>query len=121
VHVAALSPQTSYAVGDQPVLGLQATNTGGTDCTVTLSDSTVVLQVYNGEARVWGSDDCAKPTTPTKQLLPSGVPVTVQVPWAGTTSTPGCQGTRQPVSAGTYTLYATLGGRHGTATQFAFH
>jgi hypothetical protein len=43
--------------------------------------------------------------------------VRIQVAWSGTTSAPGC-GARQPAGAGSYTLYATLSGRTGTAATF---
>ncbi|MGN6606071.1 MAG: hypothetical protein ACTHMS_03540 [Jatrophihabitans sp.] len=120
--MSALTSQTTYAVGDQPVLGLQATNTASTPCLITLSDATVQLQVYNFETRVWGSDDCPNGgDRPVEQVLAPRVPVTVHVPWAGTTSSPGCKTVRQPVGAGSYTLYATLSGEHGAATSFAFH
>ena len=45
-------------------------------------------------------------------------PVQVAVTWSGLTSQPKCAGTRQRVGAGTYTLYAVLSGKTGTAKQF---
>jgi hypothetical protein len=38
--------------------------------------------------------------------------------WSGLTSRPGCAGTRQPVGAGSYTLYASVSGHDGTAATF---
>jgi hypothetical protein len=78
----------------------------------------VELRVYNGESRVWGSHDCEiQPGTAQRTLEPGQV-VRVSIVWSGLSSQPQCAGTRQRVGAGTYTLYALLSGRTGTAAQF---
>ena len=77
------------------------------------------MRVYNGESRIWGSHDCqVQPGTDARTLAPR-MAVRVAITWSGRTSQPGCKGTRQRVGAGTYTLYTSLGGHTGTATQFA--
>jgi hypothetical protein len=82
-----------------------------------LSDQQVLLQVYNGATRVWGSHDCVVQPGTDLRTLAVGTPVRIQLAWSGTTSAPGC-GARQPAGAGSYTLYATLSGRTGTAATF---
>ena len=109
----------SYAVGAQPALMLQVTNTGTAPCVQGLGSTDVELRVYNGESRVWGSNDCSPDATPIERTLAVNAPVRVSVVWSGMTSEAHCAGTRQQVGAGTYTLYALLDGRNGTAATFA--
>jgi hypothetical protein len=116
--IAAVVGKTGYRVGDQPLVELQVTNKGSKPCVQDLADKQVELKVYNGESRVWGSHDCKiQPGTSLHTLTPK-TPVRVAITWSGLSSQPGCAGTRQRVGAGTYTLYAVLSGRTGTATQF---
>jgi hypothetical protein len=116
--VTAVAGKDSYHVGDQPLLELQVTNTGGGACVQDLADKQIELKVYNGESRVWGSHDCkVQPGTDNRTLAPDQ-PVRVAITWSGLSSRPGCAGTRQRVGAGTYTLYALLSGKTGRATQF---
>lgn len=118
LKVSAVTGKAGYQVGDQPLLQLQVTNTGGASCVQDLADKQVELKVYNGESRVWGSHDCkVQPGTAPRTLTPN-TPVRVAITWSGLSSRPGCAGTRQRVGAGTYTLYAALSGKTGTAAQF---
>jgi hypothetical protein len=115
----AVAAQKSYAVGDQPVLALRVTNTGTAPCVQDVADSQIELRVYNGASRVWGSHDCMiEPGVNQKVLMPQ-VPATFTVQWTGLSSQPKCAGTRQTVGAGTYTLYASLAGKDGKATNFS--
>lgn len=116
--VAAVSTQSTYHVGDQPVLELQVTNTGPQPCVQDLADKQVELKVYNGESRVWGSHDCQIQPGTNERTLAVDTPVRVAITWSGLSSQPHCAGTRQRVGAGTYTLYALLAGKTGRATQF---
>lgn len=116
--VSAVAGQTSYHVGDQPLLEMQVVNTGAQPCVEDLADRDVELRVYNGESRVWGSHDCQIQPGSDERTLGVNMPVRVQITWSGLTSQPKCAGTRQRVGAGTYTLYAVLAGKTGKATQF---
>jgi hypothetical protein len=111
--------QSTYHVGDKPVVMLQVTNTGATPCVQDLADKQIVLKVYNGESRVWGSHDCEIQPGTDERVLEVGRPVRVSITWSGLTSQPGCTGTRHRVGAGTYTLYGYLAGHQGKATQFS--
>jgi hypothetical protein len=119
LKVAAVVDKPSYRVGEQPMVLLQVTNTGSAPCVQNLADSQVELRVYNGESRVWGSHDCTVQPGVSDRTLAVGQPVRVSVVWSGLSSQPKCAGTRQRVGAGTYTLYALLSGKEGTATQFS--
>lgn len=116
--LAAVTGQSSYQVGDQPVLSIEVTNSGPTACVVDLADPQIMLSVYNGESRVWGSHDCKiQPGTDDRTLM-AGRSVRVSIVWSGLSSQPNCAGTRQRVGAGTYTLYASLAGHQAKAAQF---
>lgn len=119
VSVSAVPAATHFRVGDEPQLMLQVTNNGPRPCVQDLSDSQVELRVYNGESRVWGSHDCEIQPGTADRTLAVGQPVRVSIVWSGLSSQPKCAGTRQRVGAGTYTLYAYLSGRTGTAAQFS--
>lgn len=113
-----MTNQRSYAVGAEPVLMLQVANRGPRPCVQDLADRQIVLRVYNGESRVWGSHDCQIQPGRDDRTLEVGQPVRRSIVWSGLSSQPKCAGIRQRVGAGTYTLYASLSGKTGTATQF---
>ena len=117
--VAAVTGASSYAVGAEPIVMMQVTDSGAAPCVQDLADTQVELRVYNGESRVWGSHDCQIEPGVLNSTLQPHQPVRVSVTWSGLSSQPGCAGTRQRVGAGTYTLYALLAGRLGTAAQFS--
>jgi hypothetical protein len=119
LKVAAAVNQSSYHVGDKPIVFLQVTNVGSAPCVQNLADSQVELRVYNGESRVWGSHDCTVQAGVSDNTLAVRRAVRVRVVWSGLSSQPKCAGTRQRVGAGTYTLYALLAGHEGTAAQFS--
>jgi hypothetical protein len=121
LKVAAAVAQPSYRIGQQPTVLLQVTNVGPGPCVQNLADSQVELRIYNGESRVWGSHDCTVQPGVSDRTLAPGRPVRVGVVWSGLSSQPKCAGTRQRVGAGTYTLYALLSGRAGTAAQFSIN
>ena len=110
--ITSVTGKSTYSVGDTPLLQMQVANTGSKPCVQDLADRQVEMRVYNGESRVWGSHDCQiQPGTQVRTLAPN-MPVRVAITWSGRTSQPGCDGTRQRVGAGTYTLYTALAGTH---------
>jgi hypothetical protein len=117
--LAAVTDAPSYTVGNEPVLSLQVTNKSRVPCVVDLADPQIVLRIYNGESRVWGSHDCKiEPGTDDRTLM-AGATVKVSVVWSGLSSQPQCAGQRERVGAGTYTLYGSLAGHEAKAAQFA--
>lgn len=119
LSVTAATGAKSYSVGDKPMVELEVVNAGSKPCVQDLADKQVELRVYNGESRVWGSHDCSIQPGTTDRVLAVGRAVRVSVTWSGLTSRPKCVGTRQRVGAGTYTLYGSLSGKTGRATQFS--
>jgi hypothetical protein len=119
LQVQAVVGQQRYNVGDHPKLILQVTNSGPKACVQDVADSQIELRVYNGASRVWGSHDCQVQPGVDKRTLEVNRPVGFSIEWSGLTAQPGCEGTRQRVGAGTYTLYASLSGHQGKAAQFS--
>jgi hypothetical protein len=118
LSLAAASNKPSYAVGDEPVLSIVVKNASTQPCVQDLADPQIVLRVYNGESRVWGSHDCKIEPGKNDQMLMAGASVRVSIVWLGLSSQPNNCNNRQRAGAGTYTLYASLSGREGTAAQF---
>jgi hypothetical protein len=119
LQVQAVVGQQRYNVGDHPKLILQVTNTGPKACVQDVADSQIELRVYNGASRVWGSHDCQIQPGVDRRTLQVNRPVGFSIEWSGLTAQPGCEGTRQRVGAGTYTLYASLSGHQGKAAVFS--
>jgi hypothetical protein len=118
LSLAAATEKDRYKVGDQPALSIVVTNKSKAPCVQDLADPQIVLRVYNGESRVWGSHDCKiEPGTDDRTLM-AGATVRVTIVWSGLTSHAKCAGTRQRVGAGTYTLFASLSGHEAKAAQF---
>lgn len=118
LQVAGVTSAKTYQVGTEPVLSLKVTNAGMKPCTQDLADAQIVLTVYNGDARVWGSHDCKiQPGTNVSTLSPNR-PVKLSITWTGTSSVPGCAAQRVRVAAGTYTLKATLAKITGVPATF---
>ena len=118
LRLTATVAKSQYGVGDQPVVGLQVTNTGSAPCVQDVADSQIELRIYNGASRVWGSHDCKiEPGTLLRTFAP-GQPAVFTITWSELSSQPKCAGTRQHVGVGTYTVYASLAGHPATAAQF---
>ncbi len=119
LRVVAVTDRSHYSTGSEPVLMMQVTNTAAAPCLQDLADKQVVMRVYNGESRVWGSHDCkVVPGTDVHTLAPRA-PVRISIVWSGRSARPGCSGNRQLIGAGTYTLYVSLAGEDGAAAQFS--
>jgi hypothetical protein len=118
LQIAAATAALTFAVGDSPTLYLQVGNPGPVPCVLDLSDRQILMQVYNGQSRVWGSHDCQVQPGTNLKTLAVNVPVRVGVQWSGLSSQARCAGTRQRVPVGIYTLYVQLAGVDGKAATF---
>ncbi len=101
------------------MLSIVVKNVSANPCVQDLGDPQVVLRVYNGESRVWGSHDCKIEPGTIDRTLMAGSAVRVSIVWSGLSSQPNNCASRQRAGAGTYTLYASLSGREGRAAQFS--
>jgi hypothetical protein len=117
--VAAATDALNYRAGARPMLALVVTNQGRAPCVTDLSDRQIELRVFNGSARVWGSDDCLTEAGSKLVILPVGQHIRREIQWSGLSSLPHCAGIRQRAAPGRYTLFATLAGRSGRTAKFA--
>ena len=118
LKVAAVTHPGGYRVGQQPDLAIEVTNTGTAPCIANLSDSQIVLVVYNGASRVWGSHDCQVQPGKSTVTLMARKPVRRSILWTGLSSQPQCAGSRQRVGAGVYTLRVHLGKMESASAKF---
>jgi hypothetical protein len=119
LKLATATDKTSYTMADKPTLSLLVTNKSAAPCVQNLGDTQIVMRVYNGESRVWGSHDCKIDQTPNERTLAAGSTVRLNITWTEFASMPNQCQNRQRVGAGTYTLYASLSGAEATASQFS--
>jgi len=110
IRVVATSGAKSYPVGSQPILGMAVTNTGSKSCVRDLSGPLQVYTVYGKSGkRTWSTADCFPGEGTDVRQLAAGQTVNYNIKWSGTTSSPGCSTPREPVTAGRYTVVASLG------------
>ena len=118
LRIKAASNAKAYPVNATPLLSLIVTDAGPLPCIADLADKQIELRVFAGSARVWGSHDCEVQPGTSRVTLPVGTAIQREIEWSGLSSQPGCAGVRQRVPAGTYTVFALLAGRQGTAATF---
>jgi hypothetical protein len=94
-------------------------NTGSADCTRDLSGPLQVFTVYTaGGDRVWSTADCFPGEGTDVRTLTAGTEVHYNVKWSGTTSAPGCAGTRVEVPPGKYQVRVTVGSLRAAPANF---
>ncbi|MDQ6657855.1 MAG: hypothetical protein M3Z00_06490 [Actinomycetota bacterium] len=102
--------QFSYPSGSQPLLGLTVINKNTVGCVADLSGAHQVFTVYGAQhQRTWSTVDCFPGKGTDVRMMNPGESLHYSIRWSGTTSKPGCTGTRVPVPAGSYTVVAQLG------------
>lgn len=118
LFVGASPERPEYKVGTMPRLRLTVRNVSATPCVTDLGATRQELRVTSGGARIWSSDDCS-PTRGTDLVaLAAGAQRTYTMTWSGKTSTPRCATFRLRAEAGTYRVWARLGGTLSTPTVF---
>jgi hypothetical protein len=116
--VTAATAKKSYPVKSKPELSMLVTNTSAAPCKLDAADKNVEWRVYSGDARVWGSHDCAVQSGTSVITLAARQSIRLSISWSGLTSLPKCAGTRLAVQAGTYKLYAYFNGKASPVTTF---
>ncbi|MEO7127009.1 MAG: hypothetical protein ABI382_02430 [Nakamurella sp.] len=96
--------------GQQPRLGMNVTNIGKQACQQDVSGAAQIYTVVTSAGdRVWSTADCFPGEGHDVRALAVGQKASYVVLWSGTTSEPGCGGSRVKVKAGTYELVVQLG------------
>jgi hypothetical protein len=97
--------------GSSPSLSITIGSTASHDCSRDIGADQQELRLMHGETRIWSSDDCDAAHGSYVATFHPGAHATYDVVWSGKTSTPGCQGPRTTVPAGTYQLLARVGSK----------
>lgn len=109
IAVTAGSAQPQWPAAGKPVLLMTVTNAGTTACTRDVGLSQQEWGIFDGQTRLWGSNDCQfEPGTDVRALQP-GEQVTLQVQWTGMSSDPECAQPRNRLTPGQYQLRAKIG------------
>jgi hypothetical protein len=101
--------QLQFGSGERPDFKISVVSTQPDDCSFNVGPGHLALVIKDGPARIWSSADCVNGPGDAVTALKRGVPTMVTIGWNRETSSPGCAGPVQPVSAGSYTAYATDG------------
>lgn len=104
-----VAPEAEYTVRDQPTLVLTVQNIGTGPCTRDLGEGAPEFLIFDGETRLWGSNDCIPGEGSEVRTLAPGESAQLSVVWAGQTAEPTCTADRVRLEPGSYTLRARLG------------
>lgn len=107
--VTAGAQQPQYSVQDKPTLLMTVRNVGPQPCVRDLGTSQQEWTLFDGDARLWGSNDCLAEQAAGVQTLQPAQQVTLRVEWSGLTSDPECAEPRRRLAPGDYQLRARIG------------
>ncbi|HWG65505.1 MAG TPA: hypothetical protein VG253_27800 [Streptosporangiaceae bacterium] len=99
----------TYGKGALPHFQVDVVSTAARTCSFDIGPKNVQVIVRSGNARVWGSGDCARSGKSSMTKLARGVPTVLRFTWNRTTSSPGCRLARTAARPGTYTATARSG------------
>ncbi|WP_278314307.1 hypothetical protein [Lolliginicoccus levis] len=120
ISLRATIDRAEYLVGDQPRFGIVVTNIGDTTCARDLGPAVqqVMVRAVEGDRRTWVNTDCAPGTGRDVWTLAPADQVAFAITWSGTSSAPGCSGSRNPVAPGEYRVTAQVGEVESEPVQF---
>jgi hypothetical protein len=109
---------SSYPPGQDPTFTLTVTNVSDAPCLRDVGSAAEELVVTSGNTRIWSSDDCNPPGTPSVQVLKPGRPEAVSVGWGRTLSQPSCPTGQPAATAGTYQVTGRVGDKRSAPAVF---
>jgi hypothetical protein len=120
IAVEARIAQSSYRVGQSPLLTLVVTNSGQVACHRDVSRQLRELTVLtaDGATRLWSSSDCYYQQPADARLLQPGEQASFSIAWAGRTSQPNCAPSGPLLPAGDYVVVGKLGNLASRPTPF---
>jgi hypothetical protein len=118
IKVKVTTDAPTYPAGQDPKFTLTVTNISDTPCLRDVGSAAEELVVTSGDTRIWSSDDCNPPGTPSVQLLKPGQPDPVTVPWGRTLSQPGCPTGQPAADPGTYKVSGRVGDKDSAPAVF---
>lgn len=113
VVVEAVTDNTQYAAGVQPMISMSILNNGAVACVMSVGTDLQKYEITSGAETYWRSTDCQAEKTPQTVVLEPGVKQsTTPIPWDRTRSDPStCTTDRPAVTAdgASYHLTVSLG------------
>ncbi len=107
--VTAGAEQPQYSVQDKPTLLMMVKNVSAQPCVRDVGTTQQEWGLFDGDVRLWGSNDCLYQPGRKLQTLQPGQQVTLRVEWTGLTSDPDCAEPRRRFAPGEYRLSVRLG------------
>jgi len=107
--VTAGSQQPQYSAQDKPTLLMTVKNVVAQPCLRDLGTAQQEWGLFDGDARLWGSNDCLAEPAANVQTLQPGQQVVLRVVWSGLSSDRQCTEPRQRLAPGDYQLRARIG------------
>lgn len=121
IELTPITDKTGYDAGEEPLISMSITNTGGKPCTINAGTDAQEYVILSGSEQYWSSRDCQTNEAPTETTLQPGVPQSTNpFPWDRTRSaTDTCDASRPAVAAGgaSYHLSVKLGDIASTETK----
>lgn len=113
LRVTVETDNTNYAEGVEPQLTGTIRNPTGADCVIDSDEMPLRFEIYRmereGFQRMWGDTDCYPAEVTGRQVFKAGETRSFTTAWSRMNSRPGECSTRQPVPAGAYIAYASIG------------
>lgn len=107
--ITAGSEQPEYSAQDKPILTMTVQNIGAQPCVRDLGTTHQEWGLFDGQTRLWGSNDCLYEQGTDPQSLQPQQQVTLRVEWSGLTSDPECAEPRRRLAPGDYEVSARIG------------
>lgn len=107
--VTAGSEQPQYSAQDKPTLLMTVQNVSPQPCVRDLGTAQQEWGLFDGDVRLWGSNDCLSDPAANVQTLQPGQQVVLRVDWSGLSSDRQCTESRQRLAPGDYQLRARIG------------
>ena len=121
VTLTATTDAATYGLGARPKITMTARNNSAVSCRRDLGSGAVELLVYSGQDRFWSSDDCSLGRAAGVVTLGPGQSQSIVKTWPGVRSAPGCGGSKQAATVGTYQVVARVGTLRRDGAVFAIH
>lgn len=112
LRVTAVPGKSTFDPEEQPTFYAKIANPTKADCVIDVDEEKLLFEVFamGDYHRVWGDLDCNEPSITGEVTIEAGKSQNYKMgSWSRTTSAPDRCDDRQPVSPGSYLLYAHLG------------
>jgi len=107
--ITAGTQRPEYSPADKPTLLMTVQNVSAAPCVRDLGTAQQEWGVFDGDVRLWGSNDCLYEPASKVQTVQPGQQITLRVEWSGLTSDRECAEPRRRLAPGEYQIRARIG------------